>query len=201
MCSDVVRSARVSGVGPGSEHDRRWWAVIFFLPVRCEGLGGTLAQAKVAVRQDRHPYLAYGEGASYVCSMTHLSPLMLLLRKATSLGSRVRQSSAQHCRSCQNSHDCTCTVRVEMCCGRVRSVGSVAGVGEGLGRRWCIVMVCSPVRCEGSGQYASTGKSSGQARSAFVSGVACWVIWVVHAQWGVCAFLCACVCMDREMSG
>ena len=88
-----------------------------------------------------------------------------------------------------------------MCSGRVRSENStrvsVVGAEKEKGKRWWwSVFVCSRVRCDMSGRCASTGKGSGQARSASVSGVVGSARWCTHSE------MCVCVrgsCLVRKL--
>ena len=59
-------------------------------------------------------------------------------------------------------------------------------------------MVCSPVRCEGSGRCANSTKGSGQASLRSVSRVAGFD--EVHTQWGMRVYMCVCVCVRARDS-
>ena len=74
------------------------------------------------------------------------------------------------------------------------------GEGGGLDKRWWAVIFCSPVRCEWSGQCSTTGKGSGQGRSASVSGVIGSNGWCTHSEVCVRACVRACVHMKRKLT-
>lgn len=129
-----------------------------------------------------------------VCSMTHPCPIDAFIVLGNGIGVagvRVLRPALEKLTNLAYldlGGTCGDVQRYSTQCEQCARVGG--GPGERVGQAAVgVVMVCSPVMCEGSSRGISAGKGGDQAMSASLSWVAMSAWWLTHSE--LCVRVCA----------